>query len=129
MERGLNEAVTQNRELFDGIKDEVEARIAQQVRSGQIAPELLGMPLTWEAAATVVRLARGERDKIGTQRRTGMAAPTSGFQPTARKATDDDDVQLADEDREWMRTYGYDEKTLLDGLRRGRQMAMKGQLR
>lgn len=130
MERGKTAAVAQNRELFAGIEQDVEAELAKQIRGGTLSPELLGEPKTWKAAATIMRIMRDEEDKIVSPKRSGMAAPNSGFQATARKGTtDDDDVQLDDADREWMRTYGYDEKTLLDGVRKGRKMAIEGNLR
>ena len=129
MEKGRTTAMEKNKELFAGIENEVAGAIAQQVKSGTLAPELLGDPMTWRAAATLLRITRGEDDKIVPQRR-GMAATDLGSPARARaSAADEDDIQLSSEDRQWMRDNGLDEKTVLDGIKRGRQMMTSGDLK
>jgi hypothetical protein len=124
-DRGRQAAIKGEPELFNGIEQEVGAALAQQVKAGALAPELLGDPSTWTYAAALIRLMRGEREKIVPAKRQGMAAVDLGTAQKPRSAADDDDVQLSEEDRRWAREQGYDEKTLADATRRG-QMAYRG---
>ncbi len=47
MERGFKEAMAKSPTLFAGIENGVQQAVAQQVRGGSIAPELLGDARTW----------------------------------------------------------------------------------
>jgi hypothetical protein len=128
-DRGRTAAIKGEPELFNGIEQEVGMALAQQVKAGSLSPELLGDANTWTYAAALIRLMRGERDKIAPSKRQGMSPVDLGVSQKSRSVADDDDVQLSEEDRRWAREQGYDEKTLVEATRRGQQMRQKGFIR
>jgi hypothetical protein len=113
---GKAEAMSRNRDLFNGIERDVEAQLWNAAKNNQIHPSMLRDPATWENAAKVIRLTSGEYDIVPKKRVQGMTAPESVV-PGKVKAAEDEDVYLDDEERVLAKQLGISDKEALEIMR------------
>lgn len=69
--------------IYEGIEKDVSDTVWRGIAQGTIIPEQARNEQTWETAAAIVRVLRGERDKIGQTR--GAVNPPGGDIPTQVK--------------------------------------------
>ena len=125
---GRKTAMKENPRLYEGIEGTVEQAIRMGLSQKIIDPMTASNPDTWEAVAQRLRLERGEYDRVVPQAKKPMSA-TQTEAPNGRRSTTDDDIELTDEDRISAKQWGITEKEYVESVRRGRQMARKGELK
>jgi hypothetical protein len=74
----------------------------------------LADPQTWQTAAQLLRLQRGEMDRL--QKKAGMSA-VNVEKPGNSKIQDEDDIVLDDNDRDFMRKNNISEKEAKERIR------------
>jgi hypothetical protein len=104
----------QNKYLYEGIETEVENVIRGSAVKGVISPQDLADPQTWQTAAQLLRLQRGEMDRL--QKKAGMSA-VNVEKPGNSKIQDEDDIVLDDNDRDFMRKNNISEKEAKERIR------------
>jgi hypothetical protein len=115
-DRGKNSFFTeQNRHLYDGIEKEVEAQVANYVRSNPNAIYNVDDPTTWRVAAQAVRLVRGEADRL--VKKPAMRAQE--VEKPGTRAQGGNELTLDDEMRLYARSRGWTEKEALENLKAG----------
>jgi hypothetical protein len=111
---GREAAMGQNPELFEGIEADVETAIRQSFASRIISPAMLRSPKTWNMAAKVLRIERGEDDKLATRR---SVKPVGVEKPGRSASIEDDEIILDEQDRKEMREQGWTEKEAKENIR------------
>ena len=127
--KGRKDAIKDNPRLYEGIESTVEQAIRMGLSQRIIDPQTAANPDTWEAVAQRLRLERGEYDRVVPQAKKPMAATQTEAPNGRRVGTADDDVELTDEDRMSAKQWGISEKEYVESVRKGRQMARKGELK
>jgi hypothetical protein len=111
---GRESAMGQNPELFDGIEGAVEQAVKQSFANGVISAPMLRSPKTWAMAAKVLRIERGEDEKIITRR---SVKAVESEKPGRSVSLEDEDIVLDAEDREEARRMGISEKEAKENIR------------
>ena len=83
----------------------------------------------YKAVARHLRMERGEYDRVVPQAKKPMSSTPTAMPSATRAQTADDDVELTDDDRIAARQWGITEKEYVESVRKGRQMARKGELK
>jgi len=126
---GRRSAMAGNKELFDGIENEVSNSLWEAVKANPGTRHSLRDPSIWEKAAQIVRLDRGEYDKIMPRKQSVMAPPKSELPGrTTRQLLDDDEVALTDEDRAQAEADNMTEKEALEAKKVGLDMYRRGKI-
>lgn len=114
--RGKFAAFSSDPDLFAGIENDVEQVMRGTAMSEKLHPSELADERRWKLAAKVIRLERGEDDKV-IRRKSGAAVVSSERPGGARKTLEDDDVVLTQEELAQAREDGMDEKTATEIIR------------
>jgi len=107
--------------LYEGIEQAVQDSVVQAYREKLISTEQLLDQKTWQLAAKLIRMERGEED-FGRYLRTGGPTPVApGFQqvPGQRTATGAQ-TTLTPEQREMVQLWGQDESKFTKALEKNR---------
>lgn len=111
---GRDSVYSQHPELFQGIEREVEQAVGLAFLNKTITAAMLRSPKTWTLAANVLRMERGEGDKISIRR---SVKPVDIEKPGRSSGRDEDEIVLTDEDRDEMRRLGFSEKEAKENIR------------
>jgi hypothetical protein len=106
--------------LYEGIEADLERAMIGFIRNGTVKVHDLDDKRTWATAASVLRLSRGEADRL--VRKPGMSAPDVEKPAPRRQA--DDTISITDEDRMAVRELGLGgmtDKEILEALKAGVQ--------
>jgi hypothetical protein len=128
-ESGKRSAMKEDPRLYEGIEGTVEQAIRLGLGQRVIDPITAANPETWKAVARHLRLERGEYDRVVPQNKKPMSATATAMPSATRANQVDDDIELTDDDRIAVKQWGLTEKEYVESVRRGRQMARKGELK
>lgn len=113
---GRDAAFTRNPGLFEGIEGAVEQAVRNSYQNGILTPAMLRSQKTWEMAAKVLRIERGEDEKLAAPRRQAVKA-VDVEKPGRGAGTEDEEIVLDEYDREEMRRLGLTEKEAKENIR------------
>lgn len=113
---GRDAAFTRNPGLFEGIEGAVEQAVRGSYQTGILTPAMLRSQKTWEMAAKVLRIERGEDEKLAAPRRQAVKA-VDVEKPGRGAGTEDEEIVLDEYDREEMHRLGLTEKEAKENIR------------
>lgn len=72
--------------LYEGIESDISNYLANEYFAGRVHPELLRNEDTWKTVAQVMRLRRGEMDRLMPEKREAVVAPNMDAPTNARQS-------------------------------------------
>lgn len=123
---GKEAAYREDKKLYEGIETEVEKAIYESYRSGILNERSLANPKTWKRAAQLLRLERGETDRLISHSPT-PTRPTQTETPVGRPiSTEDVSVEIDEETRRWGREQHLTDKQIEEIIGNEMKAALDG---
>lgn len=124
---GKESAYKSDKYLYEGIEQEVERAVYESYRNGILNERSLASPETWKTAAQLIRLRKGEFDRLKPPATKPMTAPQSET-PTAKPMRFEDvPITVDEETRRWGRGQGLTDKQIEEIIKGEAQAKAKGQ--
>lgn len=116
-EEGKNRARKSNPKLYEGIEKEVEGAIQGFYQQGFLRPSDMRREDTWETAAQVIRLKRGELNYLRPQSPSPMTPPHSET-PASMTEETRVPIDLTGEHKDIADTFGLTEEEIEDSVKK-----------
>jgi len=124
---GKEQAYKTDKRLYEGIEQEVERALHESYRAGILNERSLASPKTWQRAAQLIHLERGEFDRLTPPAPKPVAA-TQTETPSGRPMQYGDvSVEVDEDTRRWGRGQGLSDKQIEELIRKEAGARGKGQ--